>query len=81
MMIEMMELVETGVEMAANGASWLFYEASTAQVILILAALKAIPNLTSMVEVGLYRMAAGMRWLMADTKRQFRDIIALTKVH
>lgn len=81
MMNEMVNVMEAGMELMANGASWLFYEATTAQVILVLATLRAIPSLANILETGLYSMVVGMRKLMTDTKRQFRNILNLTKVH
>lgn len=55
MMNEMVNVMEAGMELMANGASWLFYEATTAQVILVLATLRAIPSLANILETGLYR--------------------------
>lgn len=83
-MKEMLELMETGMklgmELMANGASWLFYEATTAQVILVLATFRAIPSLANILEIGLYSMAAGMQRLASDTKRRIQEITDLVKV-
>lgn len=51
MMNEMVKLMETCMEMVANGASWIFYEATTAQVILLLASAKVLSELAAQLRV------------------------------
>lgn len=67
MMNEMMQLMETGMEWIANGANWLFYEATTAQVILLLVSAKVLSEL-----------AAQLRALSANALKDFKELL---KVH
>lgn len=67
MMNEMVKLMETCMEMVANGASWIFYEATTAQVILLLASAKALSEL-----------AAQFRALEDNAIKNFKELL---KVH
>lgn len=67
MMNEMMKLMETGMELIENGASWLFYEATTAQVILLLASAKVLSEL-----------AAQLRALADNAIKDFKELL---KVH
>lgn len=78
MMNEMMQLMETGMEWIANGANWLFYEATTAQVLLILASAKAIPGVVAQVERAVIREVRTTRALADSALKDFKEIL---KVH